>query len=305
MTTELAQIRNIGMIAHIDARKPTTTTRMLFDSGCTHALDDVDEGTTVTDWWVQERERDITIKAAAITTRWRDTLIGHPNHLIQLTFSLSSGIMCARSQVILYFLHTLCKMAASPNHDQLYQFAEMQAGYFTATQARTAGFSHALLAYHVQAGLFERVCPGVYRLKRFPASPHEDLFVAWLRAGDHAVISHDSALALYALSDLLPNAIHLTVPRTASRRHPGLRLHTNQLEPADVTDYAGLPVTTASRTIADVAASGLSEELVWQAIQEALRRGLATSDQLHMMTSRRGGRAKMLIAQALAERNSR
>ncbi len=190
-------------------------------------------------------------------------------------------------------------MAASPNHDQLYQFAEMQAGYFTTAQARAAGFSHALLAYHVQAGLFERVCPGVYRLKRFPASPYEDLFVAWLRAGNHAVISHDSALALYDLSDLLPNAIHLTVPRTASRRHSGLRLHTNQLVPADVTHYADLPVTTVPRTIADVAASGLSEELVWQAIQEALRRGLTTIDQLRTTASRRGGRADKLVAQAL------
>lgn len=195
-------------------------------------------------------------------------------------------------------------MAASPNHDQIYQFAEMQAGYFTTAQARTAGFSHALLSYHVQAGLFARVCPGVYRLKRFPASPHEDLFVAWLRAGHHAVISHDSALALYDLSDLLPNAIHLTISRTASRRHPGLRLHTNQLEPADVTDYAGLPVTTVARTIADVAASGLSAELVWQAIQEALQRGLTTSDQLRTTASRRGGRADKLVTQALAERSS-
>ncbi len=76
MTTELAHIRNIGMIAHIDAGKTTTTERMLFYSGYTHALGEVDEGTTVTDWWEQERERGITIKAAAITTSWRDTLTG-------------------------------------------------------------------------------------------------------------------------------------------------------------------------------------------------------------------------------------
>jgi hypothetical protein len=90
MTTELAQIRNIGMIAHINAGKTTTTARMLFDSGYTHALGEVDEGTTVTDWWAQERERSITIKAAAITTRWRDTvtdaeaqinLIDTPGHI--------------------------------------------------------------------------------------------------------------------------------------------------------------------------------------------------------------------------------
>jgi elongation factor G len=76
MTTDLAHIRNIGMIAHIDAGKTTTTERILFYSGYTHALGEVDEGTAVTDWWAQERERGITIKAAAITTRWRDTLTG-------------------------------------------------------------------------------------------------------------------------------------------------------------------------------------------------------------------------------------
>ena len=53
----LDRTRNIGIMAHIDAGKTTTTERMLFYSGYTHALGDVDEGTTVTDWWEQERER--------------------------------------------------------------------------------------------------------------------------------------------------------------------------------------------------------------------------------------------------------
>jgi len=73
---KLANIRNIGMIAHIDAGKTTTTERMLFYSGRTHQWGDVDDGTTVTDWWEQERERGITLKAAAITTNWRDSVTG-------------------------------------------------------------------------------------------------------------------------------------------------------------------------------------------------------------------------------------
>lgn len=72
----LNQIRNIGIIAHIDAGKTTTTERILFYSGRTHRLGDVDKGTTVTDWLDQERERGITITAAAITTTWRDTMTG-------------------------------------------------------------------------------------------------------------------------------------------------------------------------------------------------------------------------------------
>lgn len=64
------KIRNIGIIAHIDAGKTTTTERILFETGKTYKLGSVDEGTTATDWMEQERERGITIVSAAITTFW-------------------------------------------------------------------------------------------------------------------------------------------------------------------------------------------------------------------------------------------
>jgi len=66
----MEKIRNIGIIAHIDAGKTTTTERILFETGKTYALGSVDEGTTATDWMDQERERGITIVSAAITTFW-------------------------------------------------------------------------------------------------------------------------------------------------------------------------------------------------------------------------------------------
>jgi predicted transcriptional regulator of viral defense system len=188
-----------------------------------------------------------------------------------------------------------------PNHSALFQVAEQQAGYFTAVQARQAGFSRSLLSYHVGTGRFARVKPRIYRLVQFPALPHEDLFVAWLQAGPDAVISHDSALVLYDLSDLLPSQIHVTVPRTASRRRPGLRLHTKRLEPEDVTRYGGLPVTTVIRTLVDVAAAGLAAEQVQQAIQEALRRGLVTRESVLHLAASRGGRIKRLVGETLGE----
>ena len=80
----LRLIRNIGIIAHIDAGKTTTTERILFYTGMTYRIGNVDEGTTVTDWMEQERERGITITAAAITSSWRDyqiNLIDTPGHI--------------------------------------------------------------------------------------------------------------------------------------------------------------------------------------------------------------------------------
>jgi elongation factor G len=69
----IEQIRNIGLIAHIDAGKTTTTECILFYSGRSHRIGQVDAGTTVTDWMDQERERGITITAAAVSTTWRDS----------------------------------------------------------------------------------------------------------------------------------------------------------------------------------------------------------------------------------------
>jgi predicted transcriptional regulator of viral defense system len=185
------------------------------------------------------------------------------------------------------------------SEDKLYELAARQAGYFTTAQARQAGVSRRQLAYYAQTRLFERVRRGMYRLTWFPASPHEDLFVAWLEAGPQAVVSHESALALYDLSDILPAEIHLIIPRTASRRHDGIRLHTHQLAPEDVVWYSGLPVTSVPRTIADVASSGLAEELVIQAVGQAIQKGLATVESLLDIAECRGGRARRLIGQAL------
>ena len=80
----LEKYRNIGIIAHIDAGKTTTTERILFYTGKSYRIGSVDEGTTVTDWMVQERERGITIVSAAVTAEWkgyRINVIDTPGHI--------------------------------------------------------------------------------------------------------------------------------------------------------------------------------------------------------------------------------
>jgi elongation factor G len=83
-SVDIAQTRNIGIMAHIDAGKTTTTERILFYSGVSHRMGEVDDGTAVMDWMEQEQERGITITAAATTCFWRDhrvNIIDTPGHV--------------------------------------------------------------------------------------------------------------------------------------------------------------------------------------------------------------------------------
>jgi elongation factor G len=83
-TRPLEKLRNIGIIAHIDAGKTTTTERVLFYTGKTYRIGSVDDGTTVTDWMAQERERGITIVSAAVTAEWKGyqiNIIDTPGHI--------------------------------------------------------------------------------------------------------------------------------------------------------------------------------------------------------------------------------
>src|SRR4051794_24333800 len=108
--------------------------------------------------------------------------------------------------------------------------AEAQAGYFTAPQAIDAGMDRSTLRHHARpGGRYLHIRRGLYRLRHFPSSPHEHVMVGWLplrNAG--AVVSHESALELHDLSDVIPNAVHLTVPRDVRGIRPreGVKLHT-------------------------------------------------------------------------------
>jgi hypothetical protein len=82
--TPMTRIRNLGIIAHIDAGKTTTTEGILYRTGLNHKIGAVHDGETTTDWMAQERERGITIVAASVTCYWKDhqiNIIDTPGHI--------------------------------------------------------------------------------------------------------------------------------------------------------------------------------------------------------------------------------
>ena len=194
----------------------------------------------------------------------------------------------------------------SPDHERLFQVASQQSGYFTTAQAEDCGISHSLLAYHAgDGGRFLRIRRGLYRLRHYPASPREDLLAAWLAAGARsAVISHESALELFDLSDVVPTAVHVTVPRSQRYRPtlPGVQVHTTtrELRPTDVVVRDGMRVTSPVRSILDAAEAGLSPEHVIAAVTQALDRGLTTRSRLENAAGERGSRVERPIAHAIA-----
>jgi predicted transcriptional regulator of viral defense system len=171
-----------------------------------------------------------------------------------------------------------------PNWNRLFETAAAQQGLFTTKQAAEAGYSPQLLVHYVHTGKAVRVRRGIYRLVHFPAGDHEELVAAWLWSDLIGVVSHQSALALHELSDVLPPRLHITLPAAWRRRRfrvpLDVVLHHADVAPEERSWFGPVPATSAGRTLSDCAMGGLSPELLRQAARQALRRGLVTRSEL-------------------------
>ena len=183
-----------------------------------------------------------------------------------------------------YVLCVTTPEAKGPDWDRLFETAAGQSGYVTTRQAAEAGYSTHLLRKHIHAGRVTRPQRGIYRLVHFPVGEHEELVTACSDQSQAGVVSHQTALSLHGLSDVLPAQVHLTLPEAWRRRRfrvpAGVVLHHADVAPEERSWFGPVPATSASRTLSDCAKSGLSPELLRQAAQQALRRGLVTRGEL-------------------------
>ena len=167
----------------------------------------------------------------------------------------------------------------------LYDIASTQGGLFTAAEAVKAGYSRKNFAYHLKKNSWERLGRGIYRISRFPESKYERFLYWYLWSRDRkgepqGVISHESVLEIFELTDLMPKRIHLTVPTTFARtaRPPKtVQIHKANFKNEDCEEVDGFKVTKVLRTIMDlIEEKEVSEEFIEQAVKEAKRRGFLT-----------------------------
>jgi predicted transcriptional regulator of viral defense system len=197
-------------------------------------------------------------------------------------------------------------------YSNLFQRAASQLGYFTIEQAHEFGISSRMVLHHASTGRFVRAARGVYRFRDYPDSP-SDIPLAWLivsRLADGvAVVSHESALYVHELADVLPRAIDVTVDRAQRGikvpSHPPIRLHTTNtgyVDAEDLESRAGAVVTSPIRSLVDCLMARTEGQQLIRAVQEARDRGWLTDRLLLAHAERRGlsalARTRALLAEA-------
>ncbi len=176
--------------------------------------------------------------------------------------------------------------------NKLFEIAESQQGYFTSRQAKATGYKDNTHPYHVRSGHWVRVHRGIYRLAKFPSTERPDLMIWALwscnRSGRiEGVYSHQTALSVHDLSDILPERLHMTVPLSFRRNSAIpkiLVLHRKRLPEDGIVLMDGYFVTTPYQTLLDVIVDAhISHELILQAVKAASDRGIITQTMLKQL----------------------
>lgn len=167
--------------------------------------------------------------------------------------------------------------------DLLFDIADCQQGYFTSEQAKECGYYDSHFQRPILSGAWIKVGHGLYRLARYPLTERPDLveWSLWSRSkkGEvQGVWSHETALDLYDLCDIMPTKLHMTVPkrfRKSVATPSVLKLYFFDLQQGDWVEQQGYRVTTPLRTLLDVIASRrISDEFIEQAVFAGRNKGL-------------------------------
>ncbi len=208
----------------------------------------------------------------------------------------------AKDKNLCYLFAAMPKRDSQDARRRLYGFAVSQGGYFTATQARAAGYPKQLQHYHASRGNWVREDRGIYRLWEWPQSSHDDLIQWTLWSGGVAIVSHQSAMAVHEISDLMPAKIYMTVPPGFRKRPPpGIVLYRDRLALNEIERRQGFRVTTPLRTLIDAARAEVDPERLSHAVLDTIRKGLLADRHIEdAMATLQGGAAERLH-QALME----
>ncbi|WP_018297210.1 type IV toxin-antitoxin system AbiEi family antitoxin domain-containing protein [Corynebacterium lubricantis] len=171
--------------------------------------------------------------------------------------------------------------------------ASQQWGLLTSAQAKEAGVPAFMLSRLVDHGVLVRVRHGVYATSATPFGTVLEVRAQWLAldpkvmaadrgdTGLHgAVVSHETAAELHGIGDLPSEAITFTTPSRRQTKQPEVRFHTATVDPGEIADLDGLPVTTAARTVLDLARAGHEPGHLTDLMADAVSRRLTTKDDL-------------------------
>ncbi len=172
--------------------------------------------------------------------------------------------------------------------DLLFNIADSQQGYFTSIQAQECGIARSHFHRKLRSGEWTKIQRGIYRLSHYPITDRPELVVWILWSRDkkdnvQGVWSHETALDIHDLSDVMPARMHMTVPVHFRKREipKNLRLHFAELSKNDIERRQGYYVTSPLRTLIDVIEEGvLSEDLIIQAIRQGVQKGVLLAHEL-------------------------
>lgn len=176
--------------------------------------------------------------------------------------------------------------------EELFQLADNQQGYFTCNQAETCGYARSNFHLKLKSGEWTREMRGIYRLARYPFTQRPEL-VLWslwscnAKGIPQGVWSHETALDIHEMSDVMPKRMHLSVPKKFRKGTPIpkiLHLHYEDISETDLESHQGYRVTTPLKTLRDVIQEGkVPREQIIQAFEDALRKGLLSPSEIRKL----------------------